>query len=50
MVSDLGKQSALVNTAKGISPFAMIYLLKEDIAVMKYYYEELQRAMAVSAT
>ena len=50
MVSDLGKQSALVNAAKGISPFAMIYLLEEDIAVMTRYYEDLQRSMAVSAT
>ena len=48
--SDLGKRSSLVNAAKGISPFVLIDISKEDIDVMTQHYEYLQRVTVVSAT
>ena len=48
--SYLGKRLALVNAAKGISPFVLIDISKEDIDVMTQHYEYLQRVTVVSAT
>ena len=50
MASDLGKREALVNKAKGISPFALIDIFEEDIAVITQHNKDLQRATAVSDT
>ena len=46
----MGKRAALVNASKGISHFALIDLLEEDIAVTIQQYEYLHRVTAVSAT
>ena len=48
-VSDLGKRASLINAEKCISPFTVIDLSEKDISVIKQHYEDLQRAMAVSA-
>ena len=50
MASDLGKREALVNKAKGISPFALIDIFEEDIAVITQHNKDLQLATAVSDT
>ena len=47
--SDLGKRAALVNAAKGLSPFALIDLTDEDVALMVEDDEDLYKATAVSA-
>ena len=47
--SDLGKRAALVNAAKGLSPFALIDLTDEDVALMVEDDEDLFKATAVSA-
>ena len=39
--SNLGKRSALVNSAKGISTFVIIDLSEEDIALTTQHYEDL---------
>ena len=49
-VSDLGKQAALINAAKGILTFEAIGLSEEDIAVMTQHYEDPQNMTAVFAT
>ena len=46
--SDLGKRAALVNAAKGNSPFACVDLTEEDVAEMTQDYEDLLHASAVS--
>ena len=46
--SDLGKRAALVNAAKGLSPFAMVDLTEEDVAEMTQDFEDLKNATAVS--
>jgi len=46
--SDLGKRAALVNAAKGLSPFAMVDLTEEDVAEMTQDFEDLTNATAVS--
>ena len=46
--SDLGKRAALVNAAKGNSPFACVDLTEEDVAEMTEDYEDLHKASAVS--
>jgi len=46
--SDLCKRAALVNAAKGLSPFATVDLTEEDVAEMTQDYEDLQNASAVS--
>ena len=45
---DLGNHATLVNAKKGISPFALIDISEEDIAVTTQNYEDLQRMEAVS--
>ena len=47
--SDLGKRAALVNAAKGLSPFALIDLSDDDVALMVEDDEDLYKATAVSA-
>ena len=46
--SALRKQAALVNVEKGISPFAMIDISEEAIAVMTQNYEDIHRATVVN--
>ena len=50
LASDLEKWAALVNAEKGISPFVLIDLSEEDIALTIQNYEDLHCAMTVSAT
>ena len=47
--SDLGKRAALVNAARGLSPFAMVDLTEEDVARMIIEVEDLSSATTVSA-
>ena len=46
---DLGKQAALVNAAKGLSPFALIDLTDNDVAAMVEEYKGMYKATAASA-
>ena len=47
--SDLGKQAALVDSAKGLSPFALINLTDEDVALMVEDDEDLYKVTVVLA-
>ena len=47
--SDLGKHAALVNAAKWLSPFAMVYLTEEEVAEMDQNFEDLASATTISA-
>ena len=46
---DLGKRAALVNAAKGLSPFSMVNLTEEDVAEMAQKFEDLDSANTISA-
>ena len=46
--SDIGKRVVLVNIERGLSPFAMVYLTEENVALMKQYHEYLLNESLVS--
>lgn len=48
--SDLGKRAALVNAAKGLSPFAMVDLSDEDVAEMMQDNDDMLSATHISAS
>jgi len=48
--SDLGKRAALVNAAKGLSPFAMVDLSDEDVAEMMQDHDDMLSATHISAS
>ena len=48
MVSDIGKRVALVNAARVLSPFVIVDLTEEDVALMQQDREELLNASLVS--
>ena len=46
--SDIGNRAALVNAERGLSPFAMVDLTDEDVALMQQYHKELLNTSLVS--
>ena len=49
LAGDLGKWAAYVNATKGISPFAMLDMTEEDVAIMTEEYDDMTRATSVTA-
>ena len=46
---DIGKRAAYVNATKGISPFAMMDLTEEDVAIMREDFEDMAAATTLTA-
>ena len=50
MASDIVKRAASVNEARGLSPFAMVYLTEEDVALMQEDQNDLLNTSLVSTS
>ena len=46
---DIGKRAAYVNATKGLSPFAMMDLTEEDVALMREDFEDMAAATTLTA-
>ena len=47
-MSYIGKRAALVNESIGLSPFVVVYLTEEDLALIQQDHKDLLRASLVS--
>ena len=50
MVSDIGKRVALVNAARVLSPFVIVDLTEEDVALIQQDHEDLLNASLLSTS
>ena len=48
--SDIGNRAALVNAARGLSPFEMVDLTEEDMELMQQNHEDLLNTSLVSTS
>ena len=48
--SYIGKRADLVNIARGLSPFVMVYLTEEDVELMKQDHKDLLNTSLVSTS
>ena len=46
---DIGKRAALVNATKGLSPFAMVDMTEEDVAIMMESHVDMENATTLTA-